>query len=923
MKEDNTPTVTARRRIPSAKQRLRVENAKRLKALNQHSKTVRQKRKEAKHNAAEKDPQNHISISRIPKIKKNNLAEPPSATSKFKKRQVHKTWLPTHLWHTKRAHMSRPSEPLWRMAVPISPTEKSYRPSHRASGGRGCIAWDMSYISTIGCQGVEASLDSMLKAIGFHGEGWSGSKYKRWKKGSRSADGWVFERDNEKQAVAPVVVLWCPHEPIVEKSREALTAEDNTRGDKEAPRPENISKTGRQNQVKTPNRHLFIRVHPSAFHQFWLLLLKAAKLQRPQVMVEDLRFEIGSIEVTGPGSTEALLGVLKPVGLEDTSKSPTADVWRSLVGLTNPASLPQNCLLAFDVCDPRLSHPPKQIDIPKDAESADALVELMVSWPPDNDVMPLNMFSHKCRHLASKNLLSQKAINRRKALAPPGQSPVAKAIDPHIPVLILASRPPTGSAGTQGTWTVLLPWKTVDAVWRSLMYYPLSSGGTPRFGGLDEKRQICFEHGEAWFPGDVAATEAGQAWERTESAKRFDEWTRRPASRRVAWETVDLGNGRKGEHGRGWTCDWNYLLTGQTSEPTEIGDDAQEQREHIWISGRKDDKSEPKTQRQRKLAKERREEQTSVGQLESSADVSQPVTEAYSTETHGSLESGIPPDLLPQPSKGRPMATPSFVHLPPSLAVPLLKRVQKVSLPFLPSLLTIRITLLTRGTPIACARIYRLPSPSTPAGDSLRKSWLALDPIASTAKPTGSQNSKPSARMKKDKLNHRGDPKRHTVHPFESLDHVNYTPADAPAEYFKTPEHLKQVEAQAAALAAAGAAAAPRSGSPTAEDRAALMQALMVPVKDADGNVHPACPDAEDLIGFVTSGAYNLADGRGTAIGSIWVQRVVEGWTAEVPSKGAGATARDQKKMERQRRLCIVRNAGESVGRLGLWGLCR
>jgi ribonuclease P/MRP protein subunit POP1 len=65
----------------------------------------------------------------------------------------------------------------------------------------------------------------------------------------------------------------------------------------------------------------------------------------------------------------------------------------------------------------------------------------------------------------------------------------------------------------------------------------------------------------------------------------------------------------------------------------------------------------------------------------------------------------------------------------------------------------------------------------------------------------------------------------------------------------------------------------------------------------------------------VTSGAYNLAEGRGTAVGSVWVQRVVEGWKAETRDG-------DQKKLERRRRLCIVRNAGESVGRLGVWELC-
>ena len=921
MKDDNTPTVTARRRIPSAKQRLRLENAKRLKALNQHSKTVRQKRKEAKNNAETKHPENHMSILRLPKIQKNKLSEPPTATSKFKKRQVRKTWLPTHLWHTKRAHMSKPSEPLWRMAIPISPTEKSYRPSHRASGGRGCIAWDTSYMSTVGCQGVEASLEGMLKAVGFHGEGWSGVKYQRWKKGTRFAEGWIFERDNKKEAVTPVAVIWCPHQPAMENNVEAPAAGDDPGRDKEAAPAGNLSKTTRRKQIKPPNFRLIIRVHPSAFHQFWLLLLKIAKIQRPQVMVEDLRFNIGSIEITGPGSTEALLGVLKPVDSDDPSESIPSATWRSLAGLTNPASLPLNCLLAFDICDPRLNHPPKQVEIPKDTESNNALTELMVSWPLDNNVTPGGIFSHKVRHVASKSLPSQKAINRRKALTPPGRPPNTKATDPSIPVLLLASRPPTGSTAAQGTWTVLLPWKCVDAVWRSLLYYPLSSGGTPRFGGLDQKRQICFERGGAFFPIDAAATEAGQAWERTESAKRFDDWTRRPASRRIGWETIELGNGRKGEHGRGWACDWTYLLTGKTSEPAgTVGNEQDQEMEHAKSAGKQVDKGQPKTQRQRKAAKARQEEQSSVSVTKASADSGQPVAEGPLTEISGASKPAAAPELVTQTSEGSANAISSFVHLPPTIAIPLLKNVQKASLPDLPSLVTIRITLLTRGTPLPCARVYRLPSPTTPAGEKLCKAWLALDPTTFPPKQADSRKTQADARMKKDKVNHRGDPKVHTVHPFESLDHVIYTPPDAPPEYFKTPEHLKQVQAQAVALAAAEKR---RTGSPTPEDRAALLQALMAPLKDADGNPHPACPDVEDLIGFVTTGAYSLAEGRGTAIGSVWLQKVVEGLRREssIP-RGGGLDKQKQKQMERQRKLCIVRNAGESVGRLGMWEVC-
>ena len=55
-----------------------------------------------------------------------------------------------------------------------------------------------------------------------------------------------------------------------------------------------------------------------------------AKMQRPVVMIEDLRFGIGSIEITGPESTKALLGVLEPVEVQQGStavpKSPS-QVW--------------------------------------------------------------------------------------------------------------------------------------------------------------------------------------------------------------------------------------------------------------------------------------------------------------------------------------------------------------------------------------------------------------------------------------------------------------------------------------------------------------------------------------------------------------------------------------------------------------------
>jgi ribonuclease P/MRP protein subunit POP1 len=71
--------------------------------------------------------------------------------------------------------------------------------------------------------------------------------------------------------------------------------------------------------------------------------------------------------------------------------------------------------------------------------------------------------------------------------------------------------------------------------------------------------------------------------------------------------------------------------------------------------------------------------------------------------------------------------------------------------------------------------------------------------------------------------------------------------------------------------------------------------------RDVDG--HPLCPNKEDLIGYVTTGAFSLSEGRGTAIGSISAEMAIE------MSRADG----------KEGKLCIVRNAGESIGWLGMW----
>ncbi|KAL2161374.1 hypothetical protein VTH06DRAFT_8597 [Thermothelomyces fergusii] len=290
MAEDNTPTVEARRRRPrTTRARIRAETARKLARL------AERKRKKMREKAAAEGAEGADAAGRgpaavdtrapRPKIRRNALNEPPRPDSRFRKRQANKTWLPTHLWHAKRAKMTDPARPLWRFAIPLTPTEKCYRPTHRAAGQRGVVAWDVSYMSTIGLYGAPEGVERVLRALGLTQEGLWGARGRRWRAGVRAWTGMLSRQTGGEEEggprprrdIGPATIVWNPEAPA------------------------------------RPQRQLFIRTHPACFLELFRELCKLVKMQTPQLYVEDLRFEIGSIELIGPGSTEALLGILRPL----------------------------------------------------------------------------------------------------------------------------------------------------------------------------------------------------------------------------------------------------------------------------------------------------------------------------------------------------------------------------------------------------------------------------------------------------------------------------------------------------------------------------------------------------------------------------------------------------------------------------------
>ncbi|KHJ35200.1 putative popld domain-containing protein [Erysiphe necator] len=808
MKFENTPTITANKRKPrTSRARLRTETAKKLSLLSS-------KKISSSENSDEKCKNISTRLPR-PKIRKNQLNQAPILKPRYRKRQINKNWLPTHIWHAKRAKMTNPNNPLWRFAIPITPTEKSYRPTHRAGGLRGAIAWDMSYISTLCLEGSESGLENFLKKIGVTEKWLWEEKGLKWRSGKRSWNGWLSKIVNDKSIfICPSIILWCPL--ISDNSEERATATTTTKVTATAPTSTN------KRSPKKSMRRVLLRIHPSAFLETWTELLRLSKLQRPMIHVQDLRFEIGGIDITGPGSTETLLGILHPYSHMEANIEEHAQTFLSLAGLTNPATLPNGAVLSFSIMDPRLRYPPRTIKFPGTSDEENLnLLQRLSEWPVDDSSGSDSIFDQAIRFKAT-HLPSQKAINRRKGLAPPGSFPDLTINDPPIPIVLLASRN-NKSSSFQGTWTILAPWRCILPLWYGLVHYPLSTGGNPRFGGLQELQQIQFEYGSVYFPINYLATASGYSWEVQERLKNKSEWDKRPKGKKIEWDSLDLGNGRIGEVGRGWSCDFEYLL-----KPTKfIGED--------------------------KNLNDKNKDEAKADQA--------PLLDLIRCNDFRKL--------LSNKSTGRPS--------PNTVAV-------------------VHIRLVGRGVARYAARIYRLPSPklTTNSSDSpntnfsktLRQEWLS---ILSTENKKSCGSSKKAAGPKYAKT------------------HAGRIPLNTPLP--------KRVRLLAQSLLQQPPLPYPNDNEQKINRENGL------------GNGHPLVPNTEDLIGFVTTGEYCLTDGKGAAIGNILVSKILDRFrTSDLPLEKCDDGQHNSKcdssnsfVISKEAKLCIVRNSGESIGRLAFW----
>lgn len=713
--------------------------------------------------------------------------------------------------------MTEPKEPLWRFAIPLTPNEKIYRPTHRAQGERGTMVWDMTYMSTIGLYGNYAGLVRVLQKVGVtHDSCWN-DKGRRWRQGTRAWTGVLSrERAGVQRPMCQSTVIWDP------ESKQSVDAGDEAGREPEQGRDE-----------KKIQRRVFIRVHPSAFLELFNELLRLTKMENPRLYIEDLRFEIGSIELSGPASTEALLSVLSAYPSGSNSKNKHAELFESLKGLTNPAALPNNSVLNFTIQDPRLRYPPRKMEFPETEQAQMHLLETIASWPAEKNLQPSLLFDRNVRHRASC-LPSQKSINRRRSKVTPGVLLKPTVLDPAIPITLIASRSAVGTQA-QGTWTLLAPWKCILPLWYSIVHCPLVSGGNPRFAGLNETMQVAFERSLPWFPADFLGTDAGAEWELERRRIRKRDWAKRPKSKRVEWASLSLGAGRQGEIGDGHACDFEFLFgLGQQQHQVHIKNSKPPPDGHDSGEAMDVDRADPEPATVKKKG-------VGVDELPYLK-----LLTSISKATFNSLVSS--PAVAPSP-------------LPPNPIV------------------CVRISLLSRGVVGSCARIYRLPAVPTPIPPSSEIEVPSSIPPESRSLPSNLRS--------------------------QWLSRIPSSSSTSSSSSAKSSHHQQQ-QRQSSSRS--------QSQQTDMEVRKRLLaQELLAPPPDLetislspnqfDIGGHPLVPDAEDLIGFVSTGSFSLANGRGAAIGSIAVEKVLP----------------DVKANPKEGRLCIVRNAGENVGWIARW----
>ncbi|KAF8526144.1 NUC188 domain-containing protein [Gautieria morchelliformis] len=583
---------------------------------------------------AEMDPAKRKALGR--KLPKRGNSKQINRTLSFLKRQRDKTWLETHLWHAKRMHMKN----VWGYRLSETPTEKSYRPSHRSSI-HSSILHDASYISTISVSGKQILLERMLiRCSDCQGAGPGAVRYTL---GSRVHETHLYQPGSYPFGlIAPAVIMWkplsvaAPHEGVPDGK--GISDKDSQPKSKRRRRGKGKEKEDATEPVTKPGpgtlRTLWIRVHPSAWQEVWDAVQMSASIVLDECRQEygahgnkddnnegrdsineilsaeesidlmDLRSQINCFELMGPRSSQIIRGAMTLVNGDD--RPLFHEFWSQLKELQSPGSVPRGMIISFKVHDPRLNFPPKNAKpgaIPTGAGKPSATLPTPFTVFPNAVLARGELWDEVERSGGARRPSFQKKDldERRRQNLIPGTVLQPLRQDDRVPVMLIqrtaaSSHSYSSSSKNRANthienmhgWTILLP-----SHWSMPFFTSLIYTGT-RVGGLRERRTQLFEANSPDFPFDYPLTVAyAKEAELSEKVER-ERWEKKPPAKRVEWESVGTRSP--------WRADWEVVLdmsppqvqrteeglldvqrepAGDISRPT--GDDSLDTKKAMWL----------------------------------------------------------------------------------------------------------------------------------------------------------------------------------------------------------------------------------------------------------------------------------------------------------------------------------------------------
>ncbi|ORY73594.1 ribonucleases P/MRP protein subunit POP1-domain-containing protein [Leucosporidium creatinivorum] len=430
------------------------------------------------------------------------------------RRQRHKIWLETHIWHAKRMHMTN----IWGHRLAEKPTEKAFRSSYRASV-HGALVHDASYFQYIELSGTFDLLSKVLVKIC---DPYAPSpSSKRYSFGTREYTTNLYNPTTSSSArptlIGPATIIW------------------------DVPPPPSPSTT------EEPIRRLLLRLHPTINKPALVSIITGAVIHDlvdsqlapgpgvPRIACKTLENEFLTFEITGKRATEVVKAVLKPVLKTDQK---TKEAWRKLSSAAGPGSVPSGMVYGFEIYDPRLSFPPKLDKSAPPIDPNDLLA-------PSTEIADVPSFwDPKVRQSLKKPRFTKKELDeRRSKLLIPGTRLPALDHDDRIPIL-LTQRTLTPSIPSTSTapppppmhgWTLTIPSGWGMAIFNSLVF------SSSRIGGLRERFQQSYESGALSFPSDFPGTRAFEEWEARRESVEKGYYDRKPPAKRCNWAKVAEG----------------------------------------------------------------------------------------------------------------------------------------------------------------------------------------------------------------------------------------------------------------------------------------------------------------------------------------------------------------------------------------------